>query len=84
MVLEDNDIQVSNESLVADALLSAEKKLSVNLPDEIYLVTTYNDLWHGHIIQIDSKTYFDFAYEDQSKRYWEINPATLIDALQPT
>jgi hypothetical protein len=84
MVLEDNDTQVSNESLVADALLSAEKKSSVNLPDEVYLVTTYNDIWHGHIIRIDDKTYFDFAYEDQSNRYWEINPAMLIDALQPT
>jgi hypothetical protein len=84
MVLEDNDIQVSNESLVADALLSAERNSNVNLPDEVYLVTTYNDLWHGHIIRIDNKTYFDFAYEDQSKRYWETDPATLIDALQPT
>jgi len=82
MVLEDNDIQVSNESLVADALLSAEKNSSVKLPDEVYLVTTYNDPWHGHIIRIDNKTYFDFAYEDQSNRYWEINPAALIDALR--
>jgi hypothetical protein len=84
MVLEDNDMQVSNESLVADALLFAEKNSNINRPDEVYLVTTYNDIWHGHIIRIDNKTYFDFSYEDQSNRYWEIKPATRIDALRPT
>jgi hypothetical protein len=84
MVLEDNDVQVTSEASVADALLSAEKKSSVALPDEVYLVTTFSDIWHGHIIRTDNKTYFDFAYEDQSDRYWEINPATLIDALRPT
>jgi hypothetical protein len=83
MVLEDNDVQVSNEELVADALLCAEKNSSVSPPDEVYLVMTFNDIWYGHVVRIDDKTYFDFAYEDQAKRYWEIKPAMLIDALQP-
>jgi hypothetical protein len=83
MVLEDNDIQVSNESLVADALLFAEQNSNMNRPDEVYLVTTFSDPWYGHVLRVDDKTFFDFPYEDQPNRYWEIKPAALIDALEP-
>jgi hypothetical protein len=82
LVLEDNDRQVSNEGLVADALLLAEKNSSFNRPDEVYLVTTFDDPWYGHVIRIDDKTYFDFAYETQHNRYWEIKPAELIDIMR--
>jgi hypothetical protein len=82
LVLEDNDVQLSNESLVADAILSAERTLDCVRPDEIYLVTTFHDPWYGHVLRIDGKNFFDFSYEEQSKRYWEIAPATLIDVMQ--
>jgi hypothetical protein len=82
-VLEDDDIQNTSEHLVAEALLLAEQNVSDKRPDEIYLVTTYSDPWYGHIMRIDDKTYFDFSYETQHDRYWEIKPASLIDAIRP-
>jgi hypothetical protein len=82
-VLEDNDIQLSNESAVAEALLAIEKALDFKRPDEIYLVTTFNNPWLGHVVRIAEWDFFDYSYEEQPKRYWEINPATLIDALAP-
>jgi hypothetical protein len=82
LVLEDNDVQLTNESLVADAVLSAERTIDCVRPDEIYLVTTFNDPWYGHVVRIDGQNFFDISYEEQSKRYWEINPATLIDVMQ--
>jgi len=82
LILEDIDVQNTGDHLVADALLLAEQKTSCNRPDEVYLVTTFSDPWYGHVIRIGSKTYFDFDYESQSNRYWEINPASLIDAMR--
>jgi hypothetical protein len=76
LVLEDNDIQTTGDHLVADALLAAEKTVSCNRPDEVYLVTTFSDPWYGHVIRMDGKTYFDFDYETQHNRYWEIEPAS--------
>jgi hypothetical protein len=82
LVLEDNDIQNTGDHLVAEALLLAEQNVTCNRPDEVYLVTTFADLWFGHVIRIDDKTYFDFDYETQHNRYWEIEPASLVDALR--
>jgi hypothetical protein len=77
-VLEDNDIQLSNESGVADAVLAIEKTFDLKRPDEIYLVTTFNDPWFGHVIRIGGRSFFDYSYEEQPKRHWEIDPKTLI------
>jgi hypothetical protein len=82
LILEDNDIQNTGDHLVADALLQAEQHVGCNRPDEVYLVTTFSDPWYGHVIRIDDKTYFDFSYETQHNRYWEIKPGSLIDALR--
>jgi hypothetical protein len=82
MVLEDNDVQNTGDHLVAEALLLAEQNVGCNKPDEVYLVTTFSDTWFGHVIRIDDKTYFDFAYEEQPNRYWEIKPASLIDVIK--
>jgi hypothetical protein len=82
LVLEDNDIQVSNASVVADAVLSVERSLDCERPDEIYLIETFHDPWYGHVVRIDGKNFFDFSYEEQPTRYWEINPATLTDLMQ--
>jgi hypothetical protein len=78
LVLEDDDIQNTGDHLVADALLRAEQSIDCERPDEIYLVTTFSDLWFGHVIRVDDKTYFDFTYETQQDRFWEIQPNSLI------
>lgn len=82
LILEDNDIQNTGEHLVADALLFAEQKISCKRPDEVYLVNTFSEPWYGHVIRIDDTTYFDFPYETQRSRYWEIKPASLIDVMR--
>jgi hypothetical protein len=82
MILEDNDVQNTGDHLVAEALLLAEQTVGCNKPDEVYLVTTFSDPWFGHVIRIDSKTYFDFAYEVQHNRYWEIKPDSLVDVMR--
>ena len=80
LILEDNDIQNSSEHLVAEALLHAERNTGCGKPDEVYLVNTFSSAWFGHVVRIDDKTDFDFDYESQSDRYWEINPTLLVDA----
>lgn len=81
LVLEDCDIQLSGEGVVAEALLQAERAIGGPLPDEVYLVTTFTSKWFGHIVRVDDKTFFDFAYEEQPNRYWEIDPASLADVM---
>ena len=83
-VLEDNDIQLTNVSVVADAVLAIEKALEFKRPDEIYLVTTFNNPWFGHVVRIAGREFFDYSHEEQADRYWEIDPATLVDALAPS
>jgi hypothetical protein len=79
LILEDNDIQLTNAVLVANAVLAAERVVS-NKPDEIYLVTTCCDPWWCWCIRIDDRTFFDF--DDPDERAWEIAPATLEDLMK--
>lgn len=79
MILEDNDIQNTSEVHVAQTFLSAEKASPHTKPDEVYLVTTFSNIWFCHIIRIGKKTFFDF--EDWVGRTWEVDPATLNDII---
>lgn len=75
LVLEENDIQLTNDQLVADALASVEKGRN-DIPDEVFLVSTYLDSkWHVSCLRRAGKTYYD-----EGERFWEINPALLRDA----
>jgi hypothetical protein len=82
LVLEDNDIQVSNANVVAEALLSVERGVECVLPDEIYLVETCPSRWWGHVVRIDDRNFFDYSYDEQSNRYWEIDPVSLVDLMK--
>jgi hypothetical protein len=75
LVLEDNDIQLTNQSVVADAFLSIAMARA-DRPDETYMLMTCAEPWYVWPILIDNITYFDLA-----KRYHpihlEIEPAVL-------
>lgn len=73
LVLEENDLQLTNHQRVADALVSAEAAMS-DAADEIFLVSTsIADKWWVTCLRRAGKTYYD-----GDERFHEIDPATLI------
>ncbi|PMS28889.1 hypothetical protein C0Z16_20895 [Paraburkholderia rhynchosiae] len=73
LVLEEDDIQLTNHDLVAEALSRAEKGRT-DAPDEIYVVSTCcDDVWWVTCLRRDGKP----AYDD-SERYLECDPSTLV------
>jgi len=74
LVLEENDIQLTNEFVVADAVLNTAKATE-NRPDEIYLVSTVIEPWWVSCILVDNRSFFDFTEPDE--RTWQIDPTTL-------
>jgi hypothetical protein len=71
LVLEENDISLTNHQSVAEALTAAEAGRT-DLPDEVYVVGTGLDLWFVTCLRRDGKTYYD-----DGERFHEVNPATL-------
>ncbi|WP_429574848.1 hypothetical protein [Paraburkholderia sp. UCT70] len=73
LVLEEDDIQLTNHDLVADALSRAEKGRT-DTPDEIYVVSTCcDDVWWVTCLRRDGKP----GYDD-SERYLECDPSKLV------
>jgi len=75
-VLEENDIQLTNPSLVMDAYLPLVKDRE-DAPDETYLVATCFDPWHVWPIWIGSRSYADIAKSDETE-HWEFDAAKLL------
>jgi hypothetical protein len=72
LVLEENDLSLTNHQRVADALVLAEAGLD-DLSDEVFLVSSYvADLWWVTRLRRPGKTYYD-----DGERFHEVNPATL-------
>ncbi len=72
LVLEENDMSLTNHQLVADSMSLAEERMS-DPPDEIFLVSTHiADLWWVTCLRREGKTYYD-----DGERFREIDPATL-------
>jgi len=78
LVLEQNDIQLTNPSTVADTYLRLATA-GENRPDETYLVATCIDpKWWIWPIMIDDRSYFDIAQTDE-RLHWEVDPSGLND-----
>jgi hypothetical protein len=75
LVLEENDIQLTNCHVVTSAVLEAEKNLG-HAADEIYLVTTSFTPWQVHFLRVDDRTYFDLT--DPDERSWGADPTQLV------
>jgi hypothetical protein len=76
LVLEDNDIQLTNQATVAETFLPIAEARK-DRPDETYLVASCVTPWIAWPILIDQKTYFDFARNGKS--YWEIDQTQLSE-----
>jgi hypothetical protein len=75
LVLEENDIQLTNCHVVTNAVLEAEKSLG-RAADEIYLVTTSFAPWRVHFLRVDNRSYFDLS--DPDARSWDADPMQLL------
>jgi hypothetical protein len=76
LILEDNDIQHTNESLVAEAFLSIARTRE-DRPDETYMLNTCVDTWYVWPILIDGVSFFDLS-ERYHAIHVEIDSAALI------
>ena len=73
LVLEDADMSLTNEQLVADTFAKAEEGRA-DLPDEVYVVTTFTTPWYVTCLRRPGHTYYD-----DGERYWPIEPTQLTD-----
>jgi hypothetical protein len=60
LVLEDNDVQFTNQSIVADAFLPTARARA-DAPDETYLVSTCTSPWYAWPILVNGRSYFELA-----------------------
>jgi len=74
LVLEENDIQLTNCHVVTDAVLKSEQTLG-RAADEIYLVTTSFTPWQVHFVRVGDRSYFDLS--DPDERSWDAHPSQL-------
>lgn len=73
LVLEENDLSLTNHQRVADALIPVEAAMP-DAADEVFLVSTsIADKWWITCLRRAGKTYYD-----DDERFHEIDPATLI------
>jgi hypothetical protein len=75
LVLEDNDIQLTNQAIVTETFLPLALARS-DRPDETYVVASCMDPWHAWPVLIDGQSYFDFAQAGDAQD-WPIDPAML-------
>jgi hypothetical protein len=72
LVLEENDLSLTNHQVVADAVLHLVAD-ATDPPDEIFLVSTdIAETWHASCLRRDGKTYYD-----DGERFHEFDPAAL-------
>jgi hypothetical protein len=73
LVLEENDLSLTNHQVVADALVPAEAAMS-DAADEIFLVSTaIPNKWWVTCLRRAGRTYYD-----DGERFHEVEPATLV------
>jgi hypothetical protein len=60
LVLEDNDVQLTNQIVVADAFLPIAQART-DAPDETYMVCTCTSPWYVWPILVNGRSYFDLA-----------------------
>jgi hypothetical protein len=77
LILEENDIQLTNAQRVADAVLQVEQTIP-HKPDEIYLVSSaVENPWWIWSLRIDERDYYDFSRAQECIS--EVDPKTLVD-----
>jgi hypothetical protein len=79
LVLEENDIQLTNSQVVTEAVLKSEEELG-RAADEIYLVSTSFAPWHVYFIRVGDRSYFDL--NDPEDRSWDADPSNLASLTE--
>jgi hypothetical protein len=79
LVLEDNDLQLSNPQVIYEALAAAERRLA-DRPDEVHLVVTCvePEWWHFRL-RVDDLTYYQLSQLGGQMTLFD--PAQLTDLM---
>ena len=73
LVMEENDLSLTNHQVVAEAMASAEAGRT-DAPDEIFLVSTFRPKpWWVTCLRRQGKTYYD-----DGERFYELDPTHLV------
>ena len=64
LILEEDDIFLTNHFNVADALAQIEASRT-DRPDEIYLLSVFTSMWLITQLRLDDKTLYDLPVDDQ-------------------
>lgn len=75
LILEEDDIFLTNHFNVADAIAQVETSRT-DRPDEIYLLSVLTSKWLITRLRLDDKTLYDLPVDD---RFWETLPSTLVN-----
>jgi hypothetical protein len=76
LVLEDNDIQLTNQAVVSETFLPLALPRP-DRPDETYVVASCMDPWHAWPVLIGDDSYFDYAQSGDAHD-WEIDQTQLV------
>jgi hypothetical protein len=77
LILEENDVFITNQELVADAVEQAERCVP-DKPDEVWLVSTaINKSWHIWWLRLGKRYCDNFSYWGESLS--EVDPQTLVN-----
>jgi hypothetical protein len=82
LVLEDNDVQLTNSTIVAETFLPIAI-MRDDVPDETYLVSTCTSPWRAWPILIDTRTYFDLAAGGPTVHFDMDDSGRLIRGTEP-
>jgi hypothetical protein len=75
LILEEDDIFLTNHFSVADALFEIEGS-NTNRPEEVYLLSVFTSKWLITRLRVGSTTLYDMPVDE---RFWETGPSTLVN-----
>jgi hypothetical protein len=75
LILEEDDLFLTNHFSVADALFQIEAE-HTDRPDEVYLVSVLTSRWFITCLRRGDTTMYDMPVDD---RYWETKPELLVN-----
>lgn len=77
LILEEDDIQGTNQHLVGDAARHVEAGRPTERPDELYLLSTCIDTWYLYPLRLGEEWLYD--QDGAGENHFELNPRQLVD-----
>lgn len=75
LILEEDDISLTNEQLVGAAVRAVEAGREAERPDEVYLLSTCVDTWYLYPMRVGTRWHYDRA----GLRHQELDPRKLAN-----